>query len=301
MSVMSLAKAESLFHQLSSTDDPELIQMVSEWWPSYRYRKREEGNRLIAQFRKRGINPCLKATISHDRVVSLADDAAHNTDVETAALAFLCATNPERQNAPLWLNPLRAVSVIRNIRKHRFQGDDADDEFSEYDQCVVCGEVRKPVWEPVYAANNLPSGWCGEDYEVINHVMIARWFRQTEPPKVTPKDKSAFRRFLKVVADAPQKATTRQVSQVLLKEINGLVEWSFHLEALGFAGVLKTERQPGNLQQWVNHCDRKKRITVEMRTPACHWRRHGGFDSEVFAQLFPAITLPVKLRSKQTA
>ncbi len=45
--------------------------------------------------------------------------------------------------------------------------------------------------------------------------------------------------------------------------------------------------------------DRKKRITVEMRTPACHWRRHTGFDSEVFAQLFPDITLPVKLRSRQ--
>jgi hypothetical protein len=185
--------------------------------------------------------------------------------------------------------------------RHRFQRSGEDDEISEFEQCVVCGEVRKAVWEPVYAVNNLPSGWCGEDDEVMKNVMIARWFHQTDPPKVTSQDKSAFRRFLKAISDAPQKATALQVSQLILKEIKGLVEWSFHLEALGFAGVLKTDKQPGNLQQWVNHCDRKKRITVEMRTPACHWRRHMGFDPEVFAQLFPDITLPMKLRSRQTA
>jgi hypothetical protein len=297
---VSLPKAEELFHQLSSTDDPDLIRMVSQWQPWYRYRNDEDGNRLIAQFRKRGINPCLTATISHDRLVSLAIDAAQNADVAGAASAFVCATNPERENAPLWLNPLRAVSVIRNMPKHRFQRSGEDDEISEFEQCVTCGEVRKAAWEPVYAVSNLPSGWCGEDYEVMKHVMIARWFHQTDPPKVTSQDKSAFRRFLKAISDASKKATALQVSQVLLKEIKGLVEWSFHLEALGFAGVLKTDKQPGNLQQWVNHCDRKKRITVEMRTPACHWRRHMGFDSEVFAQLFPDVTLPAKLRSIQT-
>jgi hypothetical protein len=238
--------------------------------------------------------------ISHDRVVSLAIDAARNADVGAAASAFVCATNPQRKDAPLWLNPLRAVSVIHNMPKHRFQRSGQDDEISEYEQCMVCGEVRKAVWEPVSAANNLPAGWCGEDDEVMNNVMVARWSQQTELPKVTSQDKSAFRRFLKAVSDAPQKATALQVSQLLLKEIKGLVEWAFHLEALGFAGVLRTDKQAGNLQQWVNHCDRKKRITVEMRTPACHWRRHMGFDSEVFAQLFPGITLPVKLRSKQT-
>jgi len=72
---MPLPKAESLFCQVSSTDDADLIRMVAAWNPWYRHRKDEQGNQLISEFRKRGINPCLAATVSHNRVVSLAIDA----------------------------------------------------------------------------------------------------------------------------------------------------------------------------------------------------------------------------------
>jgi len=295
---MSLPKAEKLFVELATTEDADLVRMIGEWEPFYRHRKREEGNRLIAQFKERGIDACLSAELSHDRVVSMAIDAAEKSDMAAAASAFVYATNPTDENRKRWLNPLRAVSLILRLPRHRFQSD--DDEESRYDQCGVCGEYRKATWMPMNAANDLPSGYTSEDFQVFKTLMIARWSNQTAPPTVTRKDEMAFRRFLKVIADAPAKATALQVSRELAKKLKGYVEWSFHLEALAFAGILKTDKQPGNLQQWTNFNERKK-TGHEVPTPMCHWRRRMGFDPDVFELLFPSIKLPAHLRAKTMA
>jgi hypothetical protein len=240
-------------------------------------------------------------------MVTMARDAVRSIDIKAAASIFLYATNPAHQDAPRWVNPLRAASMIYQMPKHRFESDyDDDDEEAEdpddpFSQCLICGSNRKPIWDPIEAANSLPSGYSGDDFLVLEQVMITRWFTQAVLPDVTRKDESAFRQFLKVIAAAPGKATALHISRLLLKEIKGFVEWSFHFEALGFAGVLSVPKQPGNLQKWTDYRDRKKPLTTEMPTPTCHWRRHMGFDADVFQSLFPNVTLPAKLCATTTA
>jgi hypothetical protein len=152
---------------------------------------------------------------------------------------------------------------------------------------------------PMSAANDLPSGYSGEDFEIFKQTMIARWCNRTATPAITRNDEKAFKRFLKVIAEAPGKATALQVSRVLAKKLGGFSEWSFHLEALAFAGILKTSKQPGNLQKWTDFNERKK-TSPEVPAPMCHWRRHMGFDAGVFHELFPKIALPNTLRAPPT-
>ena len=292
---MSLPKAERTFQSLLSDNRPEVVDLLENWEPSYSLGKTSEAIEAIARFKALDIDPRTRVTVQHNRVVTLARAAAAGADVAAAASAFVRSTNAPQDGNSMWLNPLRSISKIRQMPKHAFSCEE-DDLDSDYLDCSRCGETRKTKWCPVRAAWDVRTGWSGDDFEVLNQVMVARWFSQSDTPEVTDKDVRAFKKVLSVISDAPQKATTNQISKLLRVQIKGSIEWSFHLETLGFAGVLKVNRQPGNLQQWVDFCDRKKSLAIEMRTPACHWRRGMGFDEAVFAELFPDIALPRKLR-----
>ena len=292
---MSLPKAERTFHALISDPRTEVVQLLESWEPSFANGKKPAAIEAIASFKALKIDPRMRVKVKHNRVVSLAHVAAAEADVAAAATAFIRSTNAPQNGNSMWLNPLRAISIIRQIPKHQFFSEDPDQDSPLLD-CSLCGETRVTRWCPVKAAWDVRTGWSGDDFEVLNQVMVARWFGQVDPPKATTKDVREFQKVLSIIGDAPAKATSQQISKTLVKQLKGTTEWSFHLETLGFAGVLKVDRQPGNLQKWVDFCDRKKSLNVEMRTPACHWRRSMGFDEAVFGELFPNVTLPRKLR-----
>jgi hypothetical protein len=289
---MSFKKAEAIFWAIVDSDDPELAEWVTEWCPWYvapKYSSYEDGEEVRAAFREYGLEPTTVVSMSHSRVVSLAMEAARVADVSAAAAAFIIAATPDPANAR-FQNPLRAVSIIRNLPKHTFAGDTA---------CDVCGAPKQSSWKPLNAASQFPGGYTGEDWEIFDNAMIVRWFNHAAPPTPTAKHLTMFRRVLKTISDAPGTATSVKVAALLKKEHKGHIDpWRYFFETLGYAGVLQTDAQPGNLQCWTNVGDRKQGGgRSEVPTPCRHWRREMGFNAEVFADLFPQIKLPASLRS----
>ncbi|MCA9175374.1 MAG: hypothetical protein KDB14_12910 [Planctomycetales bacterium] len=288
---MSFATAEKIFFDILNSDDPELRAVVEAWCPWYaskQYSSYEDGEEVREALREHGFEPTTAVKLSHSRVVALAIEAGSGADVSAAASAFVLSASGGRH---WWQNPLRAVSIIRNLPKHRFEGSES---------CDICGTAKEEEWLPLDVAQRFPGGFSGEDWQVLDNLMMVRWFRQAQCPPPTSDDLAAFRRVLQVIADAPPTDSSVKVASLLKKQLKGPVDpWRYFLETLGYAGVLKTEAQPGNLQVWTNRCDRKYG-QGEVATPCCHWRRSHGFDANVFAELFPQVKLPANLKAKKS-
>lgn len=290
---MSLADVEKAFAQLLSPDDREISKAVESWRPWYGKRKGsayDEGKELRAQFKALGFDPAAEVAMTHDEVIALSIETAAKADVAAAATTFLLTASPDRARA-LWQSPLRSVSIIRNTPKHAFKGAPA---------CDICGVPKKSEWSPISAANSARHGYVGEDHELLDHALLARWFSKAEPPKPKAVDLSGFRKAIKIIADAPETATCVKVATAIKKELGGHIDpWRYFFETLGYAGVLKNKVMTGNLQRWTNACDRHGFGRSEVPAPARHWRRGQGFDREIFESLFPEIKLPAALRAPE--
>lgn len=288
---MSLRTAEKIFWEIVGSEDAELAEWVAAWSSSYaspRYSSYEEGEDVRSALREFGFEPTTTLKLSHSRIVSLGRDAAADADVSAAASVFLLSANPDQSQ---FQNPLRAVSIIKHLPKHRFTGERS---------CDICGEPKEQEWRPLDAAKRFPSGYTGEDWNILDNLMIVRWFHQADCPEPTANDLTAFRRVLKIVAQAPAEDNSVKIAKQLKKELKGHIDsWRYFFETLGYAGVLKTDAQPGNLQTWTNRSERRYgRGGSEVPTPCCHWRRSMGFAPDVFASLFPQIKLPASLKAK---
>lgn len=290
---MSLQQAEKVFWEVVASNDPELAEWVTEWRTSYastRFENYDDGEDVRTALREFGYEPTTTIKVSHSRIVSLATTAAKDADVKAAASAFILSASPDPSRSQ-FQNPLRAISIVRNVPKHRFTGTVS---------CDVCGEPKEQEWLPLSAASQFPSGYTGEDWMVLDNTMIARWFSQTSCPAPRAKDLMAFRRVIKTIADAPPTATSVKIAAALKKELKGDIDsWRYFFETLGYAGVLRTNVQPGHLQAWTNACARRGAGRSEVPTPCCHWSRSMGFDSTVFADLFPQIRMPASLKSPE--
>lgn len=290
---MSLADVENTFRRLVEAVDPETIDAIEEWCPWYGKRKGpayDDGEELRTRLKALEFDPAAEIVMSHDEVIALSIATAAEADVGAAANAFLLTASPDRSRA-VWQAPLRSVSSIRNTPKHALTGKP---------NCAICGVEKKAHWSPITAAKYARHGYVGEDYQLLDHALVARWFAQTEPPKPKAADLSNFRRAIKIVSDAPESATCVKVATAIKKEMGGHIDsWRYFFETLGYAGVLSNKVMPGNLQRWTNACDRVGFGRSEVPAPARHWSRGQGFDREIFETLFPGIKLPAALRAPE--
>ena len=289
---MILQQAERLFLRLVEPDDEDLQSLVDEWEPYYQHRNNEYGNELIEGFKEYSIDPCLSATAKHSQVISMGIAAASAADVQAAADAFICAIAINDAQRVRWLIPLRAISNTLHLPKHRYIDDDG--------RCEICGEKQVAKWTPMTAVTCLRYGDCGEDWQVLNNVMMVRWFNQSEPPTPSRTDAALFKAVLKFIADAEPDTRAYKLAKLIKKQFKGQEEtWRVFFETLGFAGVLKTDKQPGHLQTWTN-MNRRAPPTGQgdARSPMCYWQRSSGFDAAVFKQLFPKFSLPKPLIAK---
>ena len=190
-----------------------------------------------------------------------------------------------------WLIPLRAISNIAQLPRHPY--DDHDGE------CGICGLPSESTWDPIRAAWTMTVGDCGEDRQVLENAMMVRWFNASVPPVTNESDIKLFDQVTRFIADADDRITAYKLAKLVKRQFKGQEEtWRLFFETLGFAGVLRTDKQPGHLQQWTDWKDRApSRAQGDARSPACYWRRELGFDSDVFHELFPECTLPKRLRA----
>lgn len=293
MSQNQLQDAEYVFWSLIGSNDPELVAAIASWHPCYaapKYGKfYDKGENVRAQIESLGIDLSISLQLTHTEIVSLATDAAASANPQSAGLAFIRAAQPKNVGA-VWQNPLRAISCIKTISAHEIDGDTS---------CAECGAPRIDEWRPISAAREFSGGYTGECWTVLRNTMVTRWFNQTEPSPPKQSHLKAFRVMLKLIAEADPKATAVKIAHRFKKELGGDVYvWRYFMETLGYAGVLKTDRQPGNLQQWTKFSERRGR--GEAPPPSCHWRRSMGFDPVVFNTLFPRIRLPADLKAPRT-
>ena len=291
MKLTTLAKAEREFWTIVQSNDDDLLAWVAEWCGWFlcdkRYSSYEDGDEVRGALREFGIEPTLAVKLKHSRIVSLAREAAAAADVALAASAFIISSNVEAEFAQ-WQNPLRAISCIKQLPSHRFKGSVS---------CDVCGAPNEDEWVPMDAAQQFPSGYTAECWEVLDNTMIARWFAKADVPKPRGSDLKAFRAVLRVTSTVDPTFTAVKIAKELKKQLGGNVDtWRFFFETLGYAGVLKTDRQPGNLQEWTDASDRQGGGgRSEAPPPSCHWRRSMGFDGDVWDELFPQVRLPKAL------
>lgn len=291
---MTLQETEQVFHRLAQTDDKNLISLVAAWDPE------EYGNLdqisdeygIVPKLKEYGINPRVQATLKHDQIILLGLQAAASANVRAAANAFVCAIAINDPQRVRWLIPLRAISNILHLPKHQYKDDDG--------RCVICGEETQATWEPMWASFELGSGDCGEDWEVLKNVMMVRWFNASDPPKPQSVDVALFKKALKFIADADNDLGALKLAKLMKRHFKGLeATWRLFFETLGFAGVLKTDKQPGHLQQWTDQALRARPLARgDARSPMCYWKREFGFNATVFEQLFPDYRLPKSLRAK---
>jgi len=288
---MSTQKAERTFLRIAASDDDELWELVCEWAPSYRRREDDYGNEVIARFGDHGIDPGPIVELNHNQIISRGIKAIEEANVQAAAAAFVTGIALDGWERVRWLIPLRAISNTAQLPKHSFRDDDA--------RCKTCGQARESKWDPIQAAWSLTIGDCGEDWEVLNNVMMVRWFNQSDPPSPRKSDIAFFNRVIKFVADADKDITAYKLAKQIKCQYKGEEEtWRVFFEALGFAGVLKTDKQPGHLQHWTDLEDRARpKGRGDARSPVCYWRRELGFDPVVFDELFPRCRLPKRLQS----
>jgi len=286
---LSLEEAEATLHRCLAPAGTEIGDLVHGWQRSFRFGKDVAGDALVAKLRSLGIESCAPLRLPHGELVALARAAAAAVLPAAAAGAFVRACNPADRDNIVWCSPLRSLSILRHLPSHEFEG--GDDEMS---QCEICGEYRVGTWWPVSLAQQLPWGFLGEDWEVLSNAMYLRWLARAQLPTPTDADRAAMTGMFEVIADAPPKATANQVARLLKKAFKAMPDWGQHLEALAFAGVLRTDRHPGNLQQWVAFADRQE-VRRETPPPASFWRRRMGIDPAVSLELFPGVALPSTL------
>jgi len=294
---MQLYQAEKLFSRLITTSDEKLLTTFEQWdWSTSRDDAEfEDVAELVSGLAELGVDVWAETEVSHSRLVSLAVKASAESDLSAAADAFILGADPAIKDHGKWQQPLRALSLIHELPRHKYEGYDG--------MCCVCGAGESSIWSPIKAAKLLPSGYSGEEYEVLANTMFVRWFQRTERPKLNKKNVTFFNKLVKSINNVPANATAVKTAGLLKKEFGGDVyTWRYFMETLGFAGVLRVDRQPGNLQKWVDLHDRPQpRSKNETPSPACHWRRGMGFDRNVFEQLFPTGRLPFALRSTDAA
>lgn len=283
--LMSLQSAEKRFAKIVESEDEDLIELIAEWCPwfaSRRYGSFDEGEEIRNGLRELGIEPTAGVKLSHSRVISLAVEAALKTDVVAAADAFIMSA---QNGCAHFQNALRSISIIRNLPKHRFDGD-----FN----CMVCGIQKEQEWYPLNAASSFKDGCAGGDSAWLDNLMTVRWFNRSVHSEPSRSEISSFNKVLKIIDGASPKDTSVKIAKVLKNEMGGdIYSWRYFFDTLGFAGVLKTGVHPGNLQAWTNFCDRDfGPARSDVASPCCFWRRSMGFDRDVFASLFQNIKLP---------
>lgn len=290
---LTLEEAEATLRRCLTPVAADVSALVDGWRPSFRFGKEAAGNGLVARLRERGIESCVPLRLPHSELVTLARGAARAVEPRAVAGAFVRACNPADRANIVWCSPLRSLSILRQLPDHGFEG--ANDEVS---QCRICGEPRVGRWWPVGLAQELPWGVLGEDWEVLRNAMYLRWLTTVQLPTPAPDDWAAMTRMFEVIAEAPPTSTVNQLAKRLKRAFKGMPDWGKHLEALAFAGVLRADRHPGNLQRWVRFVDRQE-VRRETPPPASFWRRHMGVDTAVCRELFPELTLPEGLSSPQ--
>jgi hypothetical protein len=288
---MSNQQAEQAFHKIAASMNDHLWELVGEWSPRYRRRNDEYGNQLIASLEQHGIDPCPMVELNHSRVVSSVAKAIEQSDTVAAAAAFVTSIAIDDWERVRWLIPLRAISNTAKLPKHSFIDDDGS--------CAVCGQPPKSTWDPIRAARQLTYGDCGEDWEVLNNVMMVRWFNKSISPKPDKVDIKLFNSVLKFIAHADNDITAYKLAKLVRAKFKGQEEtWRLFFETLAFAGVLRTEKQPGHLQQWTDLKNRARPLgRGGARSPVCYWRRELGLNAVVFESLFPMCKLPKVLRA----
>ncbi len=283
----TLEEAESLYHRLLSNDDPRLSNLVRDWRP-WMWDKDEELNK-VREMELFDVDPKEEAVVSHSKTVSLAVEAIKAATLASAANAFICST-VHSDNSNFWMGPLQSVSLVGKISEHQ-QIDHP---------CTICGLRESVSWSPLHSAQRDLVGLFydeGMGAETLSHVMRVRWFNQITPPTPSDRQRKLFADAIDTIATCEPNFSAVRTAKELKKRLKGdESSWRYFVETLGFAGVLKTAIQPGNLQVWTNVSNRiDKGIRSETPPPACHWKRSMGFDSDVFSGLFPEIKLPKSL------
>ncbi len=291
---MTLEKAERVFHTLAQTDDKELLSLLAEWDPTEDYDHVSDDYGVLPQLREYGIEPRARATLKHDQIVSLGVKAASAANLSAAASAFVCSIAINDPQRVRWLIPLRAISNTLHLPQHRYQDDDGN--------CFICGEAAQSTWELMWAMSSLSCGDCGEDWELFDNIMMVRWFNGCDTPKVRREDSKLFQQVINFIASADDELPALKLAKQLKRQFKGVEDtWRLFFETLGFAGVLKTDKHPGHLQQWTDKALRARPLgRGDARSPMCYWKRKFGFNTTVFEQLFPSFTLPPTLRARET-
>ena len=283
----TLEEAESLYHRVLSNDDPRLSDLVRDWCP-WMCDKDAEMLHLkeMALF---GVGPNDVIVVAHSKIVSLAIEAVQSATVASAANAFVCSTK-HADNSDFWMGPLQSLCVLGKLSKHG-QVDNP---------CSICGMTETVSWNPIVSAQRDLTGLFydeGIGAETLSHVTRLRWFNQIAPPIPSDQQRSLFSDAIETIAGCEPSFSAVRTAKELKKRLKGNESsWRYFVEILGFAGVLKTANQPGNLQVWTDVSNRRdKGPRSETPPPACHWKRLMGFDSDVFSGLFPEFKLPKSL------
>lgn len=256
--------------------DPKGLKILRAYHPAYPERTSPED---FAYAKAAGL--CFdNITMTHDESVKWAFDEFASSDKERVAASYLVGVG---QNQPQARAALSAHAVMTHFPPHGFQ------TITNY-ECSICASVRNPEIDRSFINS---CRWTGTLIGRQPYVLAFYLQRHNAEDFGAPTepDVDKFRDILDVIGASPPDETPTALHKKIRK-ISGTkmsVEEARHfLNALGYAGILQTQKHLGFIYKYVGHSVSRKSHNSDWAYPVDFWTGRDGVNIDALKYWFSA-------------
>ena len=218
--------------------------------------------------------------LSHSDIVSRAVTAVRAVERTSVADAFVVSLSSRRLDLR---SALGSYAVLQHFSRHT--------RSRQPGACRVCGEYTRALEEVDLNVLNFERfKWGGVRHDTpLYGSFDLELFQQAPRVSLVPADVAIFKGLLDAIEHAPPETTSATLQRHLAKAFRSTKdERDIAVRILGMCGILATDEHPGYLQRFVPYSERELpgRRFVDMRYPACWWRRTDGINQDAIAYWF---------------
>lgn len=224
--------------------------------------------------------------VDHDEVVSRLRSVIRKLTPERVGDGFLASLSTRRLD---WRSALGSYAVFKHLADHRPSGTK---------HCAVCGFFLKDRTEDLNVLNFERLKWGGVRHDYPTYALLDLELFLDESPKPSVADVALFDSLIAAIDSAPGATTSGALHKRFPAGLKGnKPERDTVVATLGFCGALATSDHPGFADRFIPWASRElpDRHFVDMKYPACWWRRDQGFDRQALKPYFAHLSKSLQL------
>jgi hypothetical protein len=219
------------------------------------------------------------AQLDHAQAIDQVMRAIRRLDRRKVVDSFLASLSTRRLD---WRSALGSFAVFQHVPSHspRIDGH----------RCVVCGLYLNEQQVDFNVLNFERLKWGGVRHDhLVYAAMDLGLFLENPLPSPTADDIRLLRDLLAAIDEAPASVSSASLQSHFPKSFkSNKAERDTVVAILGYCGILGTPMHPGYSDAFVPS-DRRSlpdRRFVDMKYPACCWRREDGVDQRFLLEYF---------------